>query len=51
MNKNSSRCITRPKITKENRNSEILCTCAVWAEVDVSAPDTTGGNEGTTCVF
>ena len=38
-------------MTKENWRSKILCGCAVRVEVDASAPDTTGGSEGTTCVL
>ena len=35
-------------MTKENERSEILCACVERAEVNVSAPDTTGESVGTT---
>ena len=33
-------------MTKENKSPKMLCACAVQMEVDISALDTTGGNEG-----
>ena len=38
-------------MTKENWQPEILCACALRALVDVSAPDTKSGSEGTTYVL
>ena len=38
-------------MAKENWKSKILCTCVVRAEVDISAPDSRGGNERITCVL